>query len=62
MPVKDSGVRYITSADIDFTLDALIIESGNKHRITAQDDIRPIEETNARRRGSTRKVKVIDTT
>lgn len=62
MPVKDSGARYITSDDIDFEIDGLIIENDIKHRIVAQPEIRPIKDNNSRRRGTTRKVKIIETT
>lgn len=62
MPVKDSGARYITSSDIDFELDGLVIENDNIHRIQSIPDIKPIRDNNSRRRGTTRKVKVIETT
>ena len=61
MPTKDSGVRYITTANIDFEVDGLIIQGDDIHRITAEPDIKPIKDNNSRR-GAYRKVKVIDAT
>jgi len=62
MPVKDSGVRYITDSDIDFVVDGVIIDSfGNEHIIEAEPEIKPIKDNNSRR-GAYRKVKVIETT
>jgi len=60
MPVKDSGARYITSSDLKFEIDGVIIQDGVKHRILTEPDTKPIKDSNSRR-GSYRKVKVIET-
>lgn len=61
MPVKDSGARYITTSDIDFVIDGVIIQGETEHRITTEPQTKPLKDNNSRR-GSYRKVKIIETT
>lgn len=60
-PVKDTGSRYITDSDIDFVLDAEIIQGAEIKKITDLPEIKPMADNNGRR-GVYRKVKVIVTT
>src|SRR6056297_3641667 len=61
MPVKDSGARYITSSDLKFEIDGVIIQGEVEHRITAQPEKKPLKDNNSRR-GTYRTVKIIETT
>ena len=60
-PVKDTGARFITDSELDFVIDAKIIQGDNVKRITEIPEIRPVKDNNGRR-GIYRKVKVIVTT
>jgi len=60
MPVKDSGARYITTSDLNFVIDGVIIEGEVKHRILTEPDTKPLKDGNSRR-GQYLKVRVIET-
>lgn len=62
LPVKDSGSRFITSSDLDFEIDAEIIQGESIKRIMEVPEIKPIKSDNNSRRGRFRKDKVIVTT
>ncbi len=59
-PVKDAGSRFITDSELEFEIDAEIIQGENIMRIIEIPEIKPIKDNNSRR-GVYRKVKVIVT-
>ena len=59
-PVKDGGSRFITDSELEFEIDAEIIQGENILRITEIPEIKPMKDNNGRR-GVYRKVKVIVT-
>ena len=61
-PIKDSGSRFITDADIDFEVDGEIIMGGDTKRVTALPEVKIKIDDNNSRRGYYRKDKVIETT
>ena len=58
-PIKDSGARFITDSEIEFSLNGKIIQGESIARILALPEITPKTEDNNSRRGRFRADKVI---